>query len=384
MRYIKDKGSDYYNDILDFANMVFSMEYTGIDFSVYLPKAYSTDRKGITTHHMYLEDESDRIRALIDTYPLCLKMDGESINADYVGTVAVHPRFRGRGLFSKLMEKVEEEARADKTDLLIVDGERARYGNFEYEKAGMKYRFEIDYKCALNQAADTSPYEFEEVCGDEGDLVEKIYGIYVKRNVKARDINDFYISLLSLGASVFVVKKDGCVLGYVNLSENEKDINEFELDNMSDIPKLMLDLMEGFGMEKLAVTVGSDEIEKIKYLEGISSSYYVSTSHQIRILNYESVVGFLIRWKQKYCKLTDGEYTFGIKTADGVKNYKIAIKKGDTTVTRTKNKADDIFTQKEFVKVVTTGYFNVGYEKATKAPIGWFPLPFFLPEGDTF
>jgi predicted acetyltransferase len=384
MRYIKDTGSDKYDDILDFANMVFSMEYTGIDFSVYLPKAYGKDWKGIATHHMFVEEDTEKIRALIATYPLNIKINDMDIKADYVGTVAVHPRFRNRGLFSKLLGKVEEEAIANKTDLLILDGERARYGNFGYESAGMKWRFNIDYKIALHEASvDETPYEFEEV-DEDSDLIEKIYRLYIRRNVRARDIKDFYISLLSMGASVFAVKKDGCVLGYVNLSEDEKHVNEFEIEDEAYIPKLMFDILEGFGMEKLEVTVGADELEKIKYLEAISSTYNVSTSHQIRILDYERVVEFLLKWKQKYCRLIDGKYSFGIKTGETVTNYKIAIQNNNIIVNKTQNKADDIFTEKEFVKIITTGYFNVEQEKAAKAPTGWFPLPFFLSEADTF
>jgi hypothetical protein len=333
---------------------------------------------------MFVEKDTEKIRALIATYPLNIKMDDMDIKADYIGTVAVHPRFRNRGLFSKLLGKVEEEAIANKTDLLILDGERARYGNFGYESAGMKWRFNIDYKIALREASvDETPYEFEEV-DEDSDLIEKIYGLYIRRNVRARDIKDFYISLLSMGASVFAVKKDGCVIGYVNLSEDEKHVNEFEIEDEAYIPKLMLDILEGFGMEKLAVTVGADELEKIKYLETISSTYNVSTSHQIRILDYERVVEFLLKWKQKYCRLIDGKYSFGIKTGETVAYYKIAIQNNNIIVNKTQNKADDIFTEKEFVKIITTGYFNIEQEKVAKAPTGWFPLPFFLSEADTF
>jgi hypothetical protein len=95
-------------------------------------------------------------------------------------------------------------------------------------------------------------------------------------------------------------------------------------------------------------------------------------------------VEFLLKWKQKYCRLIDGKYSFGIKTGETVAYYKIAIQNNNIIVNKTQNKADDIFTEKEFVKITTTGYFNVEQEKAAKAPTGWFPLPFFLSEADTF
>jgi predicted acetyltransferase len=388
MRYIKDFGIDKRQDILDFANMVFSMEYTGIDFSVYLPKAYGEARSDILTHHMFVEDDSNKIRALIDTYPIRLKLDDITINADYVGTVAVHPKFRNMGLFSNLMEKVYEAATAKGSDLLILDGERARYGRFGYEKAGMKYSFAIEYKSALNMASDESPYEFEEV-EEDSLLLEKMYELYSRRNVTARDASDFYISLLNMKASVYAVIKNGRIVGYVNMSSDEKSVNEFELEDIKEIPKLMADLLAGFELERLDVTVGADEIEKIKYLESVSQYYNVSASHQIRILNYVNVIQFLLKWKQKYSKLIDGEYIFGIIKDGIVTNYKAAVKKSAVTVVETEKKAENVFSEMEFVKIMMTEYFHIGYnhilyEKPIKPPAGWFPLPFFLPEADTF
>jgi GNAT superfamily N-acetyltransferase len=381
MRYIKDCGPDRLEDILDFANMVFSMEYNGIDFSLYFPKAYSDKRQGITTHHLLLDDKSDKLRALIDTYPLSLRLEDRSISAEYIGTVCVHPAYRNRGLFSELMDRVEREAIDKGTDLLILDGERHRYAGFGYEKAGMKYSFDIEYKSALNEASGFMPYTFEEI-DEESLLLDKIYELYAKRNVTARDREDFYVSLLSMKSSTFGVIEKGRIVGYVNLSEDEKNINEFELENVDDIPKLMLDIMDGFGIQKLGVTVGADEVDKIRNLEKVSSYYNVSLSHQVKILNYEKVISFLFKWKMKYRELSDGEYIFGIRKDEGVCNYLISIKAGEVSVKETLDKAVDVFEEREFVRIFTTGYYYI--DNTNYALAGWLPLPFFLPEGDSF
>jgi hypothetical protein len=383
MRYIKYKSSDKenYEEILDFANMVFSMEYTGIDFSVYLPKAYSEDRIDIVTHHK-LVDDSHKIKALIDTYPVRLKLDDISLNADYVGTVCVHPKYRKMRLFSHLMDYVEEEALLKNTDLLILDGERARYKSYGYEKAGMKYSFNVEYKSAFEETEYMLPYSFEEVEADSL-LIDKMYELYSRRYVTARDKEDFYINLLGLKASVYAVIDNGRIVGYVNLSEDEHNINEFQLEDEAMIPKLMLDIMDGFELNKLGVTVGSDEIDKIKYLEKISSYYNVTQSHQIKILNYPKVIGFLLKWKMKYSKLNDGEYIFGIRNEESQENYKIIINDLEVSVSKTDKTPDDIYEELEFVKVATTDYYYI-VKETKQAPAGWFPLPFFLPEADTF
>jgi predicted acetyltransferase len=383
MRYIKDSSTDRQDEILDFANMVFSMEYTGIDFSTYLPKAYGDIENGKVTHHMLLAGDKDKIVGLIDTYPvkLCVGELG-SISADYVGTVAVHPRHRGMGYFSNLMNKVYKEAVANNIDLLIVDGEKSRYGNFGYEKAGTRYHFDITFKSALSTCKDEPPcFSFEEIDSEDTHAIDIIYKLYSTRHVTARSRKDFYVSLLTNKSSVYAVTKQGKIKGYVNMSSDEKNIHELELSDESDLPKLILDLLEGFELGEIAVNVGADEISKIKYLEKLSSYYSITQSHQIRIINYEKVIRFLLIWKQQYTEIIDGEYIFGIIRPEGEAHYIIKVESSQITVEATDKITDDIFTEREFVKIFTTNYY---YLEKIDAPAGWFPLPFYLPEADTF
>lgn len=70
----KTCGRECTEEILDFANMVFGMEYGRTDFASLLPKAYAPERCGIPVHHMIMEE--NRLRALIDVYPLTLRLKG--------------------------------------------------------------------------------------------------------------------------------------------------------------------------------------------------------------------------------------------------------------------------------------------------------------------
>lgn len=390
MMYIKDNSPENDEDILDFANMVFSLEYGATDFSQSFPKAYGEGRRGLVTHHILKED---RIRAVIDTYPLRLRMGDKVINADYIGTVAVHPRTRGRGYFSKLMECVEKEALSKKTDLLILDGKRARYGNFGFESAGIKYKFVIEFVIeAALMTNDDVPFCFEEIDSDSKAL-GYLYKLYLKNNVTARDFSDFYVSLLSIKAQVFAVTYNDKVVGYVNLSEDEKTLYEFELEDESKTAKLVFDLLAGFDLDRLIVEVGADEAKKILQLEDISDSYIITTSHQLKILNYENVLEFLFRWKMMASDLEKGEYVFGIQEEKQTQYYKVAVDKtacsGNVEVVRLIGAQDipcEVFSPREFIKIFTTPYYYVieNTQKAPKAPAGWLPLNFHLPNADTF
>ena len=55
VNYIKGTKEDM-QELIDFANMVFSMSSGSIDFEKLLPKAYSEDRNMLATHHLIKED----------------------------------------------------------------------------------------------------------------------------------------------------------------------------------------------------------------------------------------------------------------------------------------------------------------------------------------
>jgi hypothetical protein len=84
----------------------------------------------------------------------------------------------------------------------------------------------------------------------------------------------------------------------------------------------------------------------------------------------------------KYKELEAGEYIFGIRKDEGVCNYLVSISNGEVNVRETLDTAVDVFDERELVRIFTTGYYYI--DNTNHAPTGWLPLPFFLPEGDSF
>ena len=108
--YIKGTKEDM-PELMDFANMVFSMSSGSIDFERLLPKAYTEDRNMLATHHLIKEE--GHIKALIDVLSMQLRLGQENLKAGYIGTVSVHPKARGKKYMITLMEQVEKQAREE-------------------------------------------------------------------------------------------------------------------------------------------------------------------------------------------------------------------------------------------------------------------------------
>lgn len=375
-------------DILDFANMVFSLSAGSTDFAKLLPKAYDGDRHNRLKHHVI--EEHGRIKGLIDVYPLILQQEKMSLQAGYIGTVSVHPTCEGQGYMKHLMERVEKQARADGTDILLLDGARHRYQYYGFEKAGIKYCFNVTdaslkHGCREYVQEDREIH-FEQV-DEQSEYLDIMYACYQKRYVTARSKEEFFVSLQSWNASTYAVLEGEQCIGYLNVSYDERNIYEIGLLESEDIYCVLDAWDKEFGVDEVGINVGADESMVISLLESISDYYTVNMSHQIKILNYEKVLQFLLCWKSCYSELENGRFIIGIIECGVQKNFACQVEENNIKVTQVSEDAQLVMEAIEFVKVMTTSYYwhaKKQNESMKKAPEGWFPLPFFLPEADAF
>ncbi len=380
-------------EILDFANMVFSMSSGSIDFRRTLPKAYLAKRAMMPTHHLMKED--GRIKALIDVYPGELKLGQESLSYGYIGTVSVHPRARSKGYMIELMKRAEDQLRCDGADFILLDGNRHRYQHYGFEKAGMKYCFNVTrdsirhyVNSHVQECGQKDKIYFEFVDSVEHEAVDVMYELYQKRHVTARhDKEEFYLCLCGWEANTYAVMLDDECIGYMNTTAEDDNVYEFALMDMLQLPEVIWAFMQEMEPHELAVNVGMDEVEEISILDELSDYYTLNMSHQMKILNYESVLRFLLMWKQQAeGELCDGSYVIGV--ADIQTNYRLMIKNGVVCVQQTADEADVVYSALELIRALTTSYYFHEVRKKgsplRKAPQGWFPLPFYLPVTDAF
>lgn len=371
-------------EIIDFADMVFSMSAGSTDFEGLLPKAYDMSAEDTVMHHVIRENGA--IRALVDVYPLTLRTAQKSLRCAYIGTVSVHPKARRKGYMIELMEKAEASLRKQGYDLILLDGSRQRYQHFGFEKAGIKYCFNITADSIRHALAGVRCPDIELVPVESGqdDLLATMYAIYSKRHLRARSAERFYTTLKSWNADIYGVLHEGRCVGYLDVSADETAIYEAELTDTGLLAAVISRYMELTAADELAINVGADETDKLEVLDGISDYYALSMSHQLKLLEYARVLEFLLCWKRQYTPLAEGSFVI---EADG-KKLEISVTDADVTVTETVKPAQASFDGVSLVKTLTTSYYYIEIQRSGSAlqdaPQGWFPLPFFLPEADTF
>ena len=393
--YVRGTREDM-GELIDFANMVFSMSSGSVDFERLLPKAYLPEKNMLAAHHLIKEE--GKIKALIDVLPMTLQMGKERLNAGYIGTVSVHPKARGKKYMITLMEEAEKQQREEGTDILILDGNRHRYQHYGFEKAGMKYCFNITgdsiRHCCRAQGQEEKEYRFLLLEETDRELIDTAYTLYQRRKVITRSREDFFLCLTSWEADTYAVMDEEECIGYLNVSANERNIFEWELVDSRELPFIIKAFMEEIGSDELGIHAGMDEAAKIEQLDLMSDYYTVNTSHLIKILNYEKVLLFLLQWKlamyEEPDALQEGSFVLGVysRERNEQRNYLLEYKQGQIMVTRTDMQEGMTLEEKEFVKTLTTSYYFHALQKPNSplqnAPRGWFPLPFFLPEADAF
>lgn len=389
--YVRGTREDI-DEMIDFANMVFSMSSGSVDFEGLLPKAYSPERNMLAAHHLIKED--GRIKALVDVLPMTLQMGEETLRAGYVGTVSVHPKARGRKYMITLMEQAKAQQCKEGTDILILDGKRHRYQHYGFEKAGMKYCFNITSDsirhCCKAIESEEKDYCFKLLEEKDKELLDICYRLYQSRVVTARSREDFYLCLRSWEADTYAILEEENCVGYLNVSADEREVFEFELTDSKTLPFVIRAFMTEIGSDELGIYAGMDESLKIEQLDCMSDYYTVNASHLVKILNYEKTLHFLMQWKQSYTKLQEGSFVLGVCSEEkkGQHQYLLEYQEGKVSVTQTGLQADMVLEEKELVKTLTTSYYFHALQKPdsplVQAPKGWFPLPFFLPEADAF
>ena len=86
-----------------------------------------------------------------------------------------------------LMEEMEAQQRADGTDILILDGNRHRYQHYGFERAGLKYCFNITgdsiRHCCNAKGHKEKEYSFELIHQEDEERINTAFALYQKRTV---------------------------------------------------------------------------------------------------------------------------------------------------------------------------------------------------------
>ena len=361
-------------EIVDFANYVFSQAHRPHDFKTLLPKVYGDSLPELGAKH-YLFKQDGRIRALIADRIIDMRVLDETLRVGCVGTVSVHPYSRGEGHMKRLMNMMTEDARAQGCDLLMLSGIRQRYNYFGFEQAGWAYRCIIEepaVRHALKNAdsSDVSFSELDESRPEEVDLACSLARILPVAGVRPRE--RFLDIMHSWHSTCRLIRIGGEASGYVMGSGSE-----LVLRNEDDLPRVIKALFEADGGQRMVIVCGPHETRRLKILAPICSWRSIVCAEMLNVLNWQRVPEALLKLRASFQPLQDGIFT--VKVDDQLP-LTIRVEGGVPAVSAEGRAPDLSLSHLEAERAL------FGLEAfATGGPYkNWFPLPFYVSPADTF
>lgn len=384
IQYTKGTPADV-QDIIDFADHIFSKQGGPHDFSQLIPKLYGDGEE--TQQYHYLVKEDGKIKAMVCVLPVTFNVAGIELKAGCIGTVSVHPRARGEGYMKKLMTMALEDMKSQGYAFSSLGGQRQRYEYFGYEPAGIKLNFTLTADNVRHKYSelDASSISFESL-SEESSQLDDAYDLYQKGVVTGARSKDKFVTILKTwNTQPYIVLNDGKFAGYVAVSENGGIVQEIELIEPSMLPVVCKVLMSKLGVTELHFTMPAYDRDKITLLGKVCEMYSVSYNQNFNIMDYASVIEAFMKCKAQYVKLQDGRFVLGIESYGIVE---ITVQKNHVHVKKYDANTDiqvDAHLSKQEATVLLFSSLNEYSAPATQqlnCPPGWLPLPLYVPPLD--
>ncbi len=362
-------------DIVDFINYVFSQAHCPHNFKTLIPKAYGDENQMLGAEHYYIKKEG-KIKALVANRPTTLCVAGQQLKLGLIGSVSVHPYSRGEGYMKELMAYALNKAKANDTDLMVLGGQRQRYGYFGFEHGGTVMSFHVTQTNMRHCFAktDCSAFSFADLKDADETTCEKLLALYNARPLHCVRAPEEFVKIMQTWKSTtWVVLKNGAPVGYCY-----GEMAEVVLENEDDFPLVLKAYFDRFTPTEITVPVSPFETGRIWCLTGICEDASIRQDEMIHVLNWKNVLQAFLDLKAMYTHLSDGMAKFSV---DG-QCYQICVQDGIPAVT-------EIETEE--------GMRQLGHNQAQVLFFGvqsgivenvefknWLPLPFRLDRPDEF
>lgn len=360
--------------IVDFINYVFSYSGEPHDFKRLLPKVYGDHVCAPETAAHYVARRDGAIRALVAMLPLEMRVAGDRLSLGFVGSVSVHPYERGQGHMKRLMGDMLADARRRDLDMLVLGGQRQRYGYFGFERAGVGLCYtvtETNLRHCLGQAgvSDIAFSPLTEAMPEDLAFVHRL--CHAQRAHVERPENRLLDILHSWASDCLLIRRGGERIGYVSGA-----ILEIGLTDESLLPLVLRALLAAKGIERVELTVAPYETERIRALRPLGEHCALRSLEMVNVLNWQRVLTALLRLKAGYMRLQDGRVTVAI---DGA-GYALHVRGGQPAVAPFSGAPDLSLSHLEAMQL----FFGLESAVCPHPFSNWLPLPFFLSPVDGF
>lgn len=383
--------SEELEDCIELINYVFSTSHRPHDFEQLLPKVYQAGA-GMAAIHRVAVDDRGRLRALIAVLPETVMAAGKKLRTGYVGSVAVHPKARGEGHMKRLMGDWLKELEG-KADLLVLDGQRQRYGYFGFEPGSVRYVFTLDEANVRHGAerADLERITFKplfEKGREQADaaFIKKLQE--AKPSYVVREADQMQAVCSTFGETALGVYVDGEMKGYL-LCSGPGQITEMGCPEEAGAGTVAAAYMVWRGIAQVDISVPVYERKQVEDLAALAEDCCLRRcgSGLYRILDYGNVLEAYLTLKARTMDLAPGTFSAVLEDQpvtvrwDG-EELEVRREAGEDSLILDRSHAHELLLS--FQSAYGSRARLSREEWQRKVPQGWFPLPVYWSMADEF
>ena len=372
-----------YDEIVEFANFVFSYAHEPHEFKTLISKAYGEDHTHWPIH--FVARENGRIRGLVGLMPFPQRVLGETLQMGFIGTVSVHPYSRSKGYMKKLMAMTNDYARDNGFDLLALGGQRQRYEYYGYEPGGAMHALTITatnchhaLKDVEADAVSFAPFESQRA------QMDALFSIYESGVVAgARPREDFEQICGTWRNRPLAILLNGSLAGYLIASPDHSHILELRLRSPEALYPAIKAYLTAFGQKHVCVKLPPHQTELLRPLLRICESASIEQNECYRMVDYARVVRAYLKLKQHIeGDLPDGRLALGL--AEEGKTLLICASRGEIACEITQDTPDILLSRLEAQNLLLAPTPFVDVSVLPDCARRFFPLPVCIVAADGF
>lgn len=363
---IRKAGPQDYDDLIDFANMVFKL-----DFKPVHPRLYDGHPEQAQHHFMALEN--GRIKAVVGSIPMTLHVLDTTLTGYGIGTVSVHPYARGKGYMKALMKAAVEQARAAGAAFMCLGGQRQRYEYFGFSVSAIQQRFTVTPTNRRHyKAVDTAAVRFVPLA-DAPEYLADCRALHSSQPVWMERA-DFAEMAHTWQASCEVICWQDRFAGYC--IREEDTVTELLLGPDIDPLPVVLALVEHCGRE-VTFLATYEQGRLLDALAKVAERTTVCDSEMLQVLDFARFTEAFLRLKNQLVGLPDGRLVFEVS---GQGRWALEVQRGAARLTPTQQPADWSLPQVE----AQNRLFDLGslYRQGSAFANSVLPLPVIFKATD--
>lgn len=379
-----------YEELVDVSNLIFSVQtdqagnrtYNHRFFQDLLPKLYRDASCSMPAHYLIREHgDSGKILAAAGAFDNILHVGEHPLHIRGIGTVGVHPDYRGCGYMKAIMYRMLADCVHDGVDFSFLGGLRQRYEHFGFATTGNCASFtmtagNMDY---IYGKQASFGYAFRPISPEQTALLDRIDALHRAQRVHAeRKREKLHDILINWGRRPLAIFRGDVFCGWCITEEDGGALYEITLADPDALGEVLCDYIRSFSLNSVTLQhIGLYETEKINYLAKHAENLTLTHHEQYQIFRYENMLRAFLTLKAAQQGLCDGTLTLEITNGDFAQKLCIRVRDNCVTVTPHTGEAE----YRMDALLAAQVFFGVGAAMTDFSlhlpPFArqWFPLP---------